>query len=363
MTPSLELLSVGKSFGTSKVLDEITLDLKKGEFLTMLGPSGSGKTTTLRIVAGFYKADEGQVLMHGRSVDHVPTHKRNIGMVFQDYALFPHFNVEDNVGFPLEARGQSRRKRRGKVEEMLQVVGLGQLAKRLPRELSGGQQQRVALARALVFDPEIVLLDEPLAALDKKLRSAMQLEILRITRQFGATVISVTHDQEEALVMSDRIALFSQGRLAQIGTPRELYEHPQNEFVADFIGESNILHGRLVMSEGAAEVVGADWRAGVSPDIAARCGSDPARVTIMIRPERIELEHTDAITDVNRINTVLITVSELIYVGSGVRVIGQTAGGETLQVRPSDGAQAATIQPGQRILAHWKASDCVFLAR
>ncbi|RUX22130.1 ABC transporter ATP-binding protein, partial [Mesorhizobium sp. M7A.F.Ca.US.011.01.1.1] len=252
----LEVDSISKRFGRFTALRDVSFNLKPGEFLTMLGPSGSGKTTTLRVIAGFNPPDSGSIRLAGKDVAALPPSKRNIGMVFQDYALFPHFTVAQNVGFPLEARGIGGAARKKLVEEMVSVVGLSGMESRMPKQLSGGQQQRVALARALVFNPELVLLDEPLAALDKKLRTTMQLEILRITRKVGATVISVTHDQEEALVMSDRIALFSKGELAQIGSPQELYRGPSSRFVADFIGEANLVDGHLANLGGELRFVG-----------------------------------------------------------------------------------------------------------
>jgi len=256
---ALRLDGVCMQYGAVHVLDRVSLSLKKGEFLTLLGPSGCGKTTLLRLIAGFVQPSAGSLTLAGRDMTDVPPQRRHIGMVFQDYALFPHMSALKNVAYPLEARGVNRTEREARAQTMLDTVGLANYTQRLPRELSGGQQQRVALARALVFDPDIVLLDEPMAALDKKLRSQMQLEIMHLARQAGATVVSVTHDQEEALVMSDRIAVFNAGRLEQIDTPQRLYTRPQSAFVADFIGEANLLAGRVVAQDGDWLIEGPGW--------------------------------------------------------------------------------------------------------
>ncbi len=229
---------------------DVNLDVRPGEFLTFLGPSGSGKTTTLMIIAGFVVPTSGDVRINDRSIVQVPVHKRGIGMVFQNYALFPHLNVARNVAFPLEMRNLPKAEVARRVDAVLELVRLGGLRDRRPRQLSGGQQQRVALARALVFEPSVLLLDEPLGALDAKLREEMKLELKRLHHKIGATVLFVTHDQEEALTLSDRIAVFNDGALAQVGTPDELYHRPANRFVADFIGETNLLTGRVVAIEG-----------------------------------------------------------------------------------------------------------------
>ena len=358
MTNALELSNVVKHFGSFTALEGISFDLKRGEFLTMLGPSGSGKTTTLRIIAGFHNADSGQILVNGRDLTRLPTHKRNIGMVFQDYALFPHMTVRDNVGFPLGARGVSKRDRDEKVEEMLDVVGLGKFAGRVPAQLSGGQQQRVALARALVFGPEIVLLDEPLSALDKKLRTTMQLEILRITRRFGATVISVTHDQEEALVMSDRIVLFSQGRLAQIGTPQQLYQEPKSEFVANFIGESNILRGPVRdVGAGSFSIAGDEFVAQLGLDRVARPPMVGQQASFMVRPERMTVSPLGAESGPRPPNAVDLTVTDIAYVGTGIRLVGRSNSGAGIQAWLPNIDVGGRYRQGDQIRASWQAED------
>jgi putative spermidine/putrescine transport system ATP-binding protein len=362
---ALEVVGISKSFGAVTALQDVSFQLLPGEFLTMLGPSGSGKTTTLRIIAGFEEPDGGEVRLHGRNVVGVPAYERNIGMVFQDYALFPHMSVAENIGFPLEARRVGRNERRRRVEEMLSVVGLEDFGERRPRQLSGGQQQRVALARALVFNPEIVLLDEPLGALDKKLRGVMQLEILRIAKSLGTTVISVTHDQEEALVMSDRIALFSQGRLAQIGTPRELYERPQTSFVADFIGESNLLEGRYAAAE--RQIVGAGWRADLPLARDSGAGlSDGDAMILVVRPENLAIHAlaggsgTAEKTGLSA-NRCIGTVRDAIYLGVEFRLVVALPDGALLQARSRELKLMEACRPGASVALSWNPGDSVAL--
>jgi putative spermidine/putrescine transport system ATP-binding protein len=247
--PVLELKGVRKNYGGDIAVQNVDLELRSEEFLTFLGPSGSGKTTTLMMVAGLQQPDAGSIKLGGKSVDRLPPYRRDIGMVFQNYALFPHMSVRRNVAFPLEMRGVGRSEIDRQVADVLQLVGLAMMGDRLPRQLSGGQQQRVALARAMVYHPALLLMDEPLGALDKKLREQMQREIKRIHRERRTSILYVTHDQEEALTMSDRIAVFNKGRIEQIGTPEELYERPTTRFVADFLGETNFLPGRMGASE------------------------------------------------------------------------------------------------------------------
>src|SRR6476619_3313778 len=238
---AMGLVGVSKRFGTHAAVDDVTLDIGESEFFSLLGPSGCGKTTTLRMVAGFELPDAGRIVLKGNDVTQVPANRRPVNMVFQQYALFPHMSVYDNVAFGLKVKGVSRREHAGRVKEMLRIVELEGLENRRPRQLSGGQQQRVALARALVNQPAALLLDEPLGALDVKLRKQMQLELKRIQTELGTTFVYVTHDQDEALAMSDRIAVMNRGQVEQIGGPREIYEHPTTAFVADFIGSLNML--------------------------------------------------------------------------------------------------------------------------
>jgi spermidine/putrescine ABC transporter ATP-binding subunit len=289
----LELHELSKTFGATKAVDRISLKVSPGAFVSLLGPSGSGKTTTLNLIAGFLTPDSGEIRLDEHSVADVPSHKRNIGMVFQSYSLFPHMTVADNVHFPLRMRTRlSREEARLRVDEMLALVQLGHLAARYPRQLSGGQQQRVAMARALVSEPRLLLMDEPLGALDKKLREQMQVEIKRIHRTVGTTVIYVTHDQTEALTMSDIVVVMHQARVAQIGTPRALYEAPENMFVADFLGDSNLLPGRCLDVDGEDALI--EISAGKTLRV-ARHGlaiSSGDRILLLIRPEDMVLATT-----------------------------------------------------------------------
>ncbi|QPM90877.1 ABC transporter ATP-binding protein [Pseudooceanicola algae] len=281
---SLYLRDLTKSYdGRTTVLTVDDLEIRKGEFVSLLGPSGSGKTTTLMIVGGFETPTQGEVILNGRSVGDVPPYKRNVGMVFQNYALFPHMSVGRNVGYPLKMRRVSRSDTRARAEAALKMVGLGGYFDRFPSELSGGQQQRVALARALVFEPELVLLDEPFGALDKNLREQMQIELKRIHADTGATMIFVTHDQSEAMVMSDRIVVFSGGRIEQVGVPAEIYARPKTRFVAEFIGDSNIMPCRLA-ADGTVDIddIGTR-RPAVTPGLA------PGHYEALVRPENIEV--------------------------------------------------------------------------
>ena len=281
-TPAIALRVVGatRRFGATVALGGVDLDVRKGEMLTLLGPSGSGKTTLLKVIAGFEIPDEGEVLLAGRNVTLAPPARRDVGMVFQNYALFPHMTVAQNIAFPLEMRKVPRAERDRRVADALALVDLPAHGERLPRELSGGQQQRVALARAVVFGPSLLLLDEPFGALDRKLREQMQLEVRRLQRRLDLTAVFVTHDQEEALILSDRIAVMDAGRLSQLGSPQEIYRRPANRFVADFIGESNLFRAR-VLADGRAEL-----ESGLQvplPDDAPAPGSD---IGLLLRPER-----------------------------------------------------------------------------
>src|SRR6476661_5595506 len=259
--PVVRLDHVVKRFGSVTAVDDVTLDVQPGEFLTLLGPSGSGKTTCLHLIAGFERPTDGRVWLSGRDVTDVPPFDREVNTVFQDYALFPHMTVEQNVGYGLLVRKVGKAERRRRVAEALDIVRLPQYGTRKPSELSGGQRQRIALARALVNRPEVLLLDEPMAALDRKLREQMQTELKNLQREVGITFVLVTHDQDEALRMSDRVVVFDSGRIQQLGSPTEVYERPQNAFVADFIGTSNLVEG-----EAAARIFGADGPVSIRPE-------------------------------------------------------------------------------------------------
>jgi spermidine/putrescine ABC transporter ATP-binding subunit len=288
----VRLQGVTKAFGGVVAVDDLTLEIPRGIFLSLLGPSGCGKTTTLRLIAGFEQPSRGEVFIRGRRVNHVPAYRRDFGMVFQNFALFPHMTVIENVGFGLRMRGVRGAERDTRVREALALVHLGGFEDRYPRQLSGGQQQRVALARAIVIRPAVLLLDEPLGALDKKLREAMQVELRQLQQEIGITTVFVTHDQEEALTLSDRVAILHQGRLEQIGSPREIYERPASDFVANFLGVSNIFVGQVVGREGGR------LRARIGPVevlvAETELEGSSESVRLAIRPEKIRLASRQA---------------------------------------------------------------------
>ena len=350
----LSLRNVVKSYdGRTNAVDDISIEIERGEFITFLGPSGSGKTTTLLMIAGFEHPTRGVIELDGRNLIHSKPYERNIGMVFQNYALFPHMTAAKNVLFPLRMRRFPKRDMQSRVESMLALVGLSRFAQRYPRELSGGQQQRVALARGLVFDPDVLLLDEPLGALDKNLREQMQVEIKRIHREVGITMIYVTHDQTEAMTMSDRIAVFSNGRLEQIGSPLEVYNRPANRFVGEFIGDSNFFAGRI-----DATVPGVAELAGIGPvKIAARQGIPIGEVDVLIRPERLrpveQVERADNVFDM--------AVDDIINYGDSLLAIGKTHG---LPIRARIvGREPNALHSGQTIKLGWAATDAHVLVR
>jgi putative spermidine/putrescine transport system ATP-binding protein len=348
---ALALAGVSKHYGDITAVDDVSLELARGEFLTMLGPSGSGKTTTLRMVAGFVSADAGKIELAGADVSKVPPHKRNIGVVFQNYALFPHMSALRNVAFPLESRGVSKKEAGRRAEEALELVGLHERVGRRPAEMSGGQQQRVAVARAIVFEPDLLLMDEPLGALDRKLRASMQIELMRIARETSATVISVTHDQEEALVMSDRIAIYNAGRIDQLGSAQDLYDRPRSVFVADFIGDSNIFHGRF----DRGEVSGPGWCAS-----AAGCELADGPAAIVLRPEHLTVSAADG-SAAGEVNCRTGTVSECIYLGSEWKYVIALSGGETAQARLNRGEVDEPIAPGTEVEICWRPDRAVVL--
>ena len=348
MTGYLRLRNLVKSYdGKTNAVDDVSIDIARGEFVTLLGPSGSGKTTTLLMIAGFESPSRGVIELDGRDLALSKPYQRNIGMVFQNYALFPHMTAEKNVLFPLKMRRFPKREIKAQAERMLALVGLSQFAGRYPRELSGGQQQRIALARGLVFNPAVLLLDEPLGALDKNLREQMQVEIKRIHRELGITMIYVTHDQTEAMTMSDRIAVFGNGRLVQVGAPLDVYNRPVNRFVAQFIGDSNIFAGRIDPARpGVAELDGVGT-------VHIGCTDAPAgKVDVMIRPERLRIRHSG---DADDVNAFVMTVDDLINYGDSILVIGKT-NGVALRARLG-GAVAKTLGPGSVVALAWTPSD------
>ncbi len=344
----LRLANVVKSYdGVTNAVDDISLDIARGEFITLLGPSGSGKTTTLTMVAGFEAPNRGSIALDGRDLVALKPWQRNIGMVFQSYALFPHMTIEKNIAFPLRMRGIAGDELRRRVGDVLALVGLSAFSQRHPRELSGGQQQRVALARGLVFRPDVLLLDEPLGALDKNLREQMQVEIKRIHRDVGITMIYVTHDQTEAMTMSDRIAVFNAGRIEQVAAPLEVYHRPATRFVGEFIGDSNFLSG-IVASQDPyhAEIKGLGLVA-LSGEQRFATG---AAIEILLRPERVRAGDL-ADSDI----TASMEVETLINYGDSMLAIG-TVSGRTFRVRIVGQAPAA-LREGSSIPVGWRIAD------
>ena len=346
---------VQKSYdGETLVVKDLNLTLPKGEFLTMLGPSGSGKTTCLMMLAGFETATHGEIKIDGVSINNIPPHKRGIGMVFQNYALFPHMTIAENLAFPLEVRKIGKSDREAKVKRALDMVEMGSFGGRRPAQLSGGQQQRVALARALVFEPELVLMDEPLGALDKQLREKMQFEITHLAHNLGITTVYVTHDQTEALTMSDRVAVFDDGRIQQIAPPAELYENPQTSFVAQFIGENNTLHGVVKKISGNACVVQLDSGEEIDamPVNVSKVGD---RTTVSIRPERVEFDKTRLKKGAH---TLKAEVLEFIYMGDIFRTRLRVAGNDEFIIKSRNAPDQVRLQPGQQIEIGWLPEDC-----
>jgi len=340
------LVDLVKRFADVTAVAGINLDMPPGEFFSLLGPSGCGKTTTLRLIAGFERPDEGQILLDGEDMAQTPPHKRKVNTVFQNYALFPHLSVAENVSFGLKYKDVSKQDARTRVSEALELVRLTGFERRRPSQLSGGQQQRVALARALVLNPEVLLLDEPLGALDAKLRKQLQIELKSLQEEVGITFIYVTHDQEEALTMSDRLAVMSNGRVEQVGTPSEVYEEPRTAYVADFLGVSNLMDAK-------AQGMDAQGRANVRLgefDIAAAQGDIDALgdVKVVIRPERVKLDEAGT-TGENRVPGM---VERVVYVGSIMQVIVHLAPGATLQAWVQNEGEGLPYGQGQSVSVH-----------
>lgn len=352
--PTLVVDGVSKRFGESYAVHDVSFSLERGTFLTMLGPSGSGKSTTLNMIAGFLEPTEGSILLRGRDITSLSPDKRDIGMVFQNYSLFPHLNILRNVAFPLEVRGVPRKEAARKAAAALELVELTGRERAFPRELSGGQQQRVALARAIVFEPELLLMDEPLGALDKRLREAMQISIKRIAKQIEATVVFVTHDQEEALVMSDEIAIYNNGHIEQYGTSQDLYERPASIFVADFIGDSNIVRG--VVHGGQLIAAGETFEL---PTRNASDFSEGQRVALIIRPEQVTLRSRFSSDDSAPVvgREVQGTVRDVLYLGTAYRFYVETDLGFEVEVRVRRHLPEGRTQRGERVSVSWRADD------
>jgi putative spermidine/putrescine transport system ATP-binding protein len=354
---TLNIREVSKTYGDVRAVDRVSLDVAAGEFVTLLGPSGSGKTTTLQMVTGFVEPDEGQIFLDGRELTGVASYRRNIGMVFQNYALFPHMTVEQNIAFPLDARGVGRTESRKRIARALDMVGLSGFERRTPRQLSGGQQQRVALARAIVFQPPLLLMDEPLGALDKKLRDRLQLEIMDLSRSLGVTVIYVTHDQEEALVMSNRIAIFHRGRIEQIGTPSDLYERPRSVFVAGFIGESNMFMGTLEAAGERAAVRAGAWTLRVDGRAAGQAGAPGQTVTVVVRPERLRIERAATVQKAEPAANLAAAlpgrIHEAIYLGALRKYVIDLPGGMRLISRVQTETDGSQLSVGDEVIVSW----------
>jgi putative spermidine/putrescine transport system ATP-binding protein len=337
--PAVRFISVSRHFGEIKAVDDVNLDIRDGEFFTMLGPSGSGKTTCLRMIAGFERPTAGQILLHGQDVSTLPPYDRDVNTVFQDYALFPHMTVAENIAYGLMIKKTPKTEREQRVESMLELVRLPGLGERKPAQLSGGQRQRVALARALINNPRVLLLDEPLGALDLKLRQAMQLELKAIQQRVGITFVYVTHDQEEALTMSDRLAVFNHGRIEQVGEPHDIYEHPDTPFVAGFVGVTNLVSGDM-----AQRITG-------------------SRRTFSLRPEKIRLaaRGAPAISGQFRVDG---TVRDVVYLGLYTRYLVELEGGGDLVVAEQNlETSAAHVHQarGQAVCLAWQSEDARWL--
>ena len=346
--------AVQKSYdGESLVIKDLNLDVARGEFLTLLGPSGSGKTTCLMMLAGFEPATHGEIYLDARPINAVPPHRRGIGMVFQNYALFPHMTVNENLAFPLQVRRVNKNEIESRIKRALDMVRLGGFGTRRPGQLSGGQQQRVAVARALVFDPKLVLMDEPLGALDKQLREQMQYEIKHIHDNLEVTVVYVTHDQSEALTMSNRICVFNEGIIEQLASPTDLYERPDNAFVAQFIGENNTLSGQVNSVNGNHCQVQTDGGATVEA-LKVNVNASGDRTTLSLRPERVEVNPEPGKFP----NVFDARVEELIYLGDHIRTRASVCGQTDFIVKIPNASEHAVLQAGDSVKFGWSAEDC-----
>ncbi len=345
--------AISKVFGTVTVVDSLDFHVGQGEFVSLLGPSGSGKTTLLMMLAGFEAPSSGSIQVDGRRIERLPPHRREMGVVFQNYALFPHMTIAENVGFPLKMRGVSRAERDARVRRALELVRLGHLADRKPSQLSGGQQQRIALSRALVYEPKVVLMDEPLSALDKQLREHMQLEIRELHRKLGLTVIFVTHDQGEALTMSDRVAVLNRGKIEQFDTPSGLYDRPRTRFVAEFIGETNLLAGKVAQSAPEAVTVALEG-GGTVLCAGGAAWPEGSGVMVSVRPEMLHLGLDGAAP-----NALPVRVEDHVYHGDHIR-LHLACGSQRLVAKA--GRRDAAPPIGSDAFASFAAGDCSLVA-
>ncbi|SIP88909.1 ABC transporter ATP-binding protein [Bosea sp. TND4EK4] len=346
----IEIDGLVKRFGAVKAVDSVSLAVEPGEFLALLGPSGSGKTTILMAIAGFEYPDEGRIRVGGEDITWVPPSRRNLGMVFQKYTLFPHMSVLENIAFPLKMRGVGRAEREERARAALSTVRLDGYGERKPSQLSGGQQQRVAIARAIVYKPRVLLMDEPLSALDKNLREEMQIETKHLQREIGVTVVFVTHDQTEALTMADRVAVLDHGRLQQIGSPHDLYETPRTAFVAGFIGETNFCAGRTLCAGVAGQRISVALACGHAVEaLAVGALAEGVPVKIAIRPERLSLVEAGGGLPAR--------VEEAIYAGNATTLLLATPSGQTLRLRVPAGGAGGSPAIGEAVGLSWRAED------
>jgi spermidine/putrescine transport system ATP-binding protein len=361
---AVELIDVSKIYGSFVALDNVSLQIRRGEFYTLLGPSGCGKTTTLNIVGGFIPISQGQVLINGRPVQNDPPYRRNVNTVFQNYALFPHMTVAQNIGFGLKMKKVAQAEIDRRAAEMLSLISLEEFGQRYPGQLSGGQQQRVALARALVNHPEVLLLDEPLGALDLKIRKQLQVELLNIQRKVGITFVYVTHDQEEAMALSDRIAVMSKGKVAQEGTPAEIYYHPANRFVADFIGESNFFRGVVVEAKDGQAAINVPGFARPVCIPLTQAVSAGQKVSVMVRPERMTWS-AQTTSDIALDNLTEAVVRKVAFLGMYTQLVGELADGSLILIHQTGEVGANNTSPdlvGQQVLIGWQKQDGQILA-
>ena len=350
-TSILKLVNLSKKFEEVTAVDSVSLEINQGEFITLLGPSGSGKTTILMMIAGFQIPTSGEIFKKGELITPIPPHKRNIGIVFQSYALFPHMTVFENIAYPLRMRKYSEADIKTEVEGMLDLVKLQGMGKRFPKQMSGGQQQRVALSRALVFSPDLLLMDEPLGALDKKMREHMQIELKNLQEKLNITVIYVTHDQEEGLVMSDRIAVLNQGKIEQAGPPHELYENPSNSFIADFIGETNFLSGSILREETGHFIASTQNGLTFLAPYSDRLKKGDT-VKLSIRPEKITFAEKEVNGNVYKGN-----VEAVIYIGETTKYYINLSGKEMLSVKEQNRPNSRKFKKGDQVLISWDVID------
>jgi putative spermidine/putrescine transport system ATP-binding protein len=349
----VRFVDVQKTYdGETLVVRDFDLDVARGEFLTLLGPSGSGKTTCLMMLAGFENVTHGEIVLDGRPINNAPPHKRDIGVVFQNYALFPHMTVDENIAFPLEVRKLPQAEIEARIKRALDMVQLSGFGRRRPAQLSGGQQQRVAVARALVFEPKLVLMDEPLGALDKQMREQMQYEVKHLHERLGVTVVYVTHDQTEALTMSNRIAVMEHGAIQQVATPQDLYDQPENAFVAQFIGENNRLLGTVREVSGQTCVVAVEG--GEVRALAVNVAGVGSRSTLSLRPERVLIDPSPECCA----NVFDAQVEELIYHGDHTRVRVRVCGCADFIIKLPNAAARVRLAAGERIRIGWRVEDC-----